>query len=99
MAKVIDRKKMGEPGEYGIGFASRAVKDDYEHAFVIWYYTDPKGKRTVRRGAGFYPAGTIDKAYDLILGTSGKVYDDSKEKIKKELIVLVSRNDFDHRSE
>src|SRR5262249_47070473 len=77
-SKIIDRRKAHKPGEYGIGFASRAVKNDYEHAFVIWFYSDPKGKRTVRRGAGFYPAGTKDKAYDLVMGISGTVDDDSK---------------------
>ena len=95
MTKIVDKRVRSEPGEYGIAFAARDEQGSYEHAFVVWYYSDPIGKRTNRRGAGFYPTGDPD-AYDLLVGgTEGKVFDDSKQKIAKQIIVLVNSDVFE----
>lgn len=93
-SKVVDKRNASEAGEYGISFASRdASANDYEHAFIVWYYSDDAHNRTNRKGAGFYPVGG-DK-YDLTIGgTEGKVFDDSKQKIAKELVVLVNSDIF-----
>lgn len=93
-SKVVDKRNASEVGEFGISFASRATSaNDYEHAFIVWYYSDDVHHRTNRKGAGFYPAGG-DK-YDLTIGgTSGTVFDDSKEKIAKEIVVLVNSDIF-----
>ncbi|MCG2641431.1 MULTISPECIES: hypothetical protein [Bradyrhizobium] len=93
-SKVVDKRNASEVGEYGISFASRDTSaNDYEHAFIVWYYSDDAHHRTNRKGAGFYPAGG-DK-YDLTIGgTDGVVFDDSKEKIAKEIVVLVNKDIF-----
>lgn len=94
MVKIVDKRVRSEPGEYGISFAARDEQGSYEHAFVIWYYSDPAGNRTNRRGAGFYPTGD-PSVYDLLVGgTVGKVFDDSEEKIGKQVIVLVNSDIF-----
>src|SRR5260221_2765086 len=86
--KTIDKRNASENGEYAIGFSAKAADDGYDHAFIVWYFSDPKGNRTVRRGAGFYPVSSPDtKAYDLILGITGKAFDDSKVKASTELTV------------
>lgn len=78
-----------------VAFASRARDgDDYQHAFVVWFYDDEAARRSNRKAAGFHPVGA-DK-YDLLLvGTSGIVFDDSKEGIEKELVVLVNSDVFE----
>jgi hypothetical protein len=93
-SKIVDKRNQSEQGEYAIGFASRktAGSSDFEHAFVIFYYSDPQGMRTVRRGLGFYP--TTSSVYDLLVGEVGAIIDDSKEQIDKELIVLVNSGVF-----
>lgn len=93
-SKVVDKRNATEVGEYGISFASRDTSaNDYEHAFIIWYYSDDVHHRTNRKGAGFYPAGG-DK-YDLTIGgTDGIVFDDSKVRIAKEIVVLVNSDIF-----
>jgi len=92
--KTIDRRNASEVGEYAIGFASKIVKgDDYEHAFVVWYYSDAAGMRTVRRAAGFYPAGDVEW-YNLMLGAEGSIADDARTKINEELTVLVNGDIF-----
>jgi hypothetical protein len=94
--KTIDKRNASENGEYAIGFASKASDGGFDHAFVVWYYSDPQGNRTVRRCAGFYPVSADKtKSYDMILGLSGKVFDDSKVKISQELTVLVNKDVFD----
>jgi hypothetical protein len=94
--KTIDKKTASEVGEYGIGFASKASDGGFDHAFLVWYYSDPNGSQTVRRGAGFYPvANDNTKSYDMILGVTGKVIDDSKTKISQELTILVNKDIFD----
>lgn len=90
-SKVVDRRNQSEQGEYGVSFASRQANGSYEHAFVVWFYSDPKGKRTNRRAAGFYPTGAGDE-YDLIIGgVPGQVEDDSQQAIAQQLIVLVNK--------
>ncbi|NCB85556.1 MAG: hypothetical protein EOM44_13865 [Bacteroidia bacterium] len=93
--KIIDKRMFSEMGEYGISFASRnSGGNDYEHAFIVWYYTDKKHLSTVRRAVGFYPS--VGDFYELLVeGVPGKVIDDSKEEIDKQLIVLVNKNIFD----
>lgn len=94
-SKVVDKRNRSEPGEYGIGFASRStVSDDYEHAFVVWFYSDNAAQRSNRKAAGFYPLG--GDLYDLVIaGTSGAVFDDSKQNIEKELVVIVNSDVFE----
>jgi hypothetical protein len=78
---------------FHLPLAIRPGSYDYEHAFVVWYYSDEAHHRTTRKGAGFYPAG--GDLYDLTIGgADGKVFDDSKEKIAKEIVVIVNRNVF-----
>lgn len=94
-SKVVDRRAASEVGEYGISFASRDMSTlQYEHAFIVWYYSDAAHHRTNRKGAGFYP---VDgNKYDLTIGgTDGIVFDDSKEKIAKQIVVLINKNIFD----
>jgi hypothetical protein len=94
--KTIDKRNASESGEYAIGFSAKAAADGYDHAFIVWYYSDPKGNRTVRRGAGFYPvSSTTTKAYNLIFGITGKIFDDSKVKADRQLTVLVNKDIFD----
>jgi hypothetical protein len=94
--KTVDKRTASEAGEYAIGFASKASNGGFDHAFVVWYYSDPSGNQTVRRCAGFYPAADDNtKSYDMILGVTGKVFDDSKVKISQELTVLVNKDTFD----
>lgn len=94
MVKIVDKRVRSEEGEYGISFASRNTNVANPHAFVIWYYSDPQGRRTVRRGAGFYP--TADASmYELVIGANGRVVDDSRQQIAKEIVVLVNRDVFD----
>jgi hypothetical protein len=94
--RTVDKRNATEAGEYGIGFSAKASDDGYDHAFIVWYYSDPKGMRTVRRGAGFYPVASPDtKSYDLIFGITGMVFDDSKVKVDRELTVLVNKDVFD----
>ena len=93
--KIVDLRNQSEVGEYGVAFAARDAQGSYEHAFVVWYYSDPKGKRTNRRAAGFYPTGD-GKFYDLVIGgVPGQVEDDSQQKISQQLIVLVNKSVFD----
>lgn len=93
MDKIVDKRNASEPGEYGIAFVERDAQGAYDHAFVVWFYSDPVGQRTMRRGAGFYPVG--GDFYDLLIGgTQGQVFDDSREKIAKQLIVLVTSDVF-----
>jgi hypothetical protein len=95
--KTINKRKASEIGEYAIGFASKGSDDGFDHAFVVWYYSDPEGNRTVRRCAGFYPVSDENtKAYDMILGITGRVLDDSKTKISRELTVLINKDVFDN---
>jgi hypothetical protein len=95
LQKTIDKRNSSEQGEYAIGFAAKASDGGFDHAFVVWYYSDPKGVRTVRRCAGFYPVADDDtKSYDMILGVSGRVFDDSKTKVSQELTVLVNADVF-----
>lgn len=93
--KVVDKRNQSEVGEYGIGFANRATagSSDYEHAFVVWYYSDPQGMRTVFRAAGFYP--TSGDAYDLVFGEDGQIVDDSRQNIDREAVVLVNHDVFE----
>jgi hypothetical protein len=94
--KTVDKKNASEIGEYAIGFASKVSDGGYDHAFVVWYYSDPKGNQTVRRGAGFYPvANDNTKSYDMILGVTGKVLNDSKANVSRELTVLINKDVFD----
>ena len=87
LSKTIDLRNYSEAGEYGVGLASRDEQGDYDHAFIVWYYSDPLGLRSTRRAAGFYPAG--GDLYDLIIGGApGTVMNDSKEHIAKQLVVL-----------
>ncbi|MER9565788.1 hypothetical protein [Mesorhizobium sp. M0571] len=92
--KIVDKRNSSEVGEYAISFAARdSSGNDYDHAFIVWYYSDPQHLRTNRKGAGFYPVG--GDAYDLTIGgTTGKVFDDSRERIAKEIIVLVNSDIF-----
>ena len=94
VSKIVDLRNQSEAGEYGVAFASRQTTGDYDHAFMIWYYSDPSNHRTVRRGAGFYGV-AAENAFDLVLGTSGGLLDDSRERIDHQLIVLVSKPTFD----
>jgi len=95
--KTIDMRRASEVGEYAIGFSSEDSSDGLGHAFVVWYYSDPEGQRTVRRAAGFYPvANDHTKAYDMILGINGEVVDDSKQKSSRELTVRLNKDVFDH---
>lgn len=94
--KTVDKRNSSEIGEYAVGFASKASDGGFDHAFIVWYYSDPNGQRTVRRCAGFYPVSdSSTKSYDMILGVSGKVFDDSKVKISQEITVLVNKEAFD----
>ena len=93
--KAIDKRNTSEPGEYAISFASRMVADDYEHAFIVWFESNPQGFLTTRKAVGFYPT-SANKAYDLLLAAGdGKIYDDSMEKIEWQLAVQVNRNVFE----
>ena len=94
--KTVDKRNSSEIGEYAVGFALKASDGGFDHAFIVWYYSDPNGQRTVRRCAGFYPVSdSSTKSYDMILGVSGKVFDDSKVKISQEITVLVNKEAFD----
>jgi len=94
--KSVDRRNASEIGEYAVGFASKASGGGYDHAFVIWYYSDSAKQSSVRRAAGFYPvANDGNKPYDLVLGLTGKVFDDSKTKTSHELTVLVNKEIFE----
>jgi hypothetical protein len=93
MQKIVDKRNQSEDGEYGISFAARDSLGSYDHAFVVWYYSDPAAQRTNRRGAGFYPTG--GDYYDLLIGGApGKVLDDSREDIAKQVIVLINSDLF-----
>jgi hypothetical protein len=80
--KTLDKRVASEVGEYAIGFSSEKSTRELGHAFVVWYYSNPKGLKTVRRGGGFYPVSdNTTKEYDMILGVSGSIDDDSKKKL------------------
>ena len=93
-SKIVDKRVRSEANEYAISFAARDEKGSYEHAFVVWYFSDPLKRRTNRRAGGFYPAGG-EKYKLLIGGVPGEVLDDSKEKIAKSLTILVNKEIFE----
>ena len=95
MKKIVDKRNLSESGEYAISFSSREKGELYDHAFIVWYYSNAEGKRTDMRAAGFYAVGA-DSMYDLIIGgVPGKVLDDSNEKINKQIIVLINKSIFE----
>jgi len=99
--KVLDKRVRSESGEYGITFAARkkGTPNDFDHAFVIFYFSDPNGHRTVRKAVGFYPAGDVSKVdkfeYKAIFGGEGVIVNDSSESIATEITVIVNKDVFE----
>lgn len=72
------------------------TKEQFGHAYVVWYREDPKSQRSVFQAAGFYPEASGKKGYDLLLQlSSGKVYDDSNTKRDIQLVVLLDSSQYE----